>query len=62
MRNAALDKLIWSLIYGGLLLLSLGSFVRRAAVGFGTLLQAIGGTLAAIGAVLILVRASRPPD
>ena len=62
MRNAALDQLIWVLIYGGLLLAALGWFVRRALAGVGSTLITAGLVLAALGALLIWVRSRRPPD
>ena len=60
MSNAALDALVWVLIFGGLLLFSLGLFVP----GNRPLLQALlvgGGAVAAVaGVVLVAVRARRP--
>ena len=61
MSNSTLEKLIWLLIYGGLLLISLGLFVSRQDGAFGGTLIG-GGTLAvAAGAVLIWVRSRREP-
>ena len=62
MRNATLDKLIWVLIYGGLLTLCLGLFMRRGDAGLGWGFVIGGGAVAAVGAALIAVRARRPPD
>jgi hypothetical protein len=62
MSNATLDKLIWVLIYGGLLTLCLGVFVLRADAGPGWGLVIGGGVVAAVGAALVVVRARRPPD
>ena len=62
MPNATLDKLIWVLIYGGLLTLGLGLFVMGGDAGFGWTLIVLGGLTAALGAVLIVVRARRGPD
>jgi drug/metabolite transporter (DMT)-like permease len=62
MRNPTLDKLIWVLIFGGLLFVSLGLFVedRDVALGWGMVL---GGALAtAAGGVLIVVRSRRADD
>ncbi len=56
MNPATVDKLIWLSIFGGLLLLSLGLFVRQtdAALGLGFIV--VGAVLAVAGAVLIWVR------
>ena len=62
MSNRGLEALVWVLIYGGLLLLALGVFVQRQGGGFGWALIGIGGGVAAIGAVLIVVRSRRGPD
>jgi len=62
MRNTTLDKLIWVLIYGGLLTLCLGIFVLRTDAGLGWGLVTGGGVVAAVGAALVVVRARRPPD
>ncbi len=61
MSNDALDKLIWVLIYGGLLALCLGLFVLRTAPGPGWGLVLGGGAVAAVGAALVVVRARRGP-
>lgn len=60
MSSAFLDKLIWILIYGGLLVLGLGLAVREEAAGWGLGLTIGGGVAAAIGFVLIAVRSRRP--
>ncbi len=62
MKNARLEALVWMLIYGGLLLLCLGLFVRPAGGALGWALIVIGGLVAAVGAVLIVVRSRRPED
>jgi len=61
MSNDTLAKLIWILIYGGLLLISLGLFVSRTdGVLGGTLIG--GGALAVVaGAALIWIRSRREP-
>ena len=62
-----IEKWIWPLIYGGLLLLSLGLFVWRRIDGTGTgigmswALVLIGVTGVVAGAVLLVLR-SRLPD
>jgi hypothetical protein len=61
MSNAALEKLVWVLIYGGLLLASLGVFVARTDPVSGWVIVGVGLTAAAVGAVLIWVRSRRKP-
>lgn len=61
MQNTTLEKLIWVLIYGGLLTLGLGLFVMRGDATFGWVLIGLGGAVAAVGALLIVVRARRSP-
>ena len=62
-----IEKWIWPLIYGGLLLLSLGLFVGRRIDGMGTgigmswAMVLIGVTGVVAGAVLLVLR-SRLPD
>jgi drug/metabolite transporter (DMT)-like permease len=60
MSTERLEKLIWVLIYGGLLLLSLGWFVRQGSVLLGALLMIVGAAFSATGAVLVWVRSKRP--
>jgi lipid-A-disaccharide synthase-like uncharacterized protein len=57
--NALIDKAVWVAIYGGLLLLSLGLFVRRQDPAFGSTLLVGGGMLAAIGVLLLWLRSRR---
>ena len=61
MSNSTLEKLIWLLIYGGLLVLCLGLFVSRRDTGLGGTLIALGGAAAALGAFLIWLRSRRGP-
>ena len=59
MSNATLETLSWVLIYGGLLIASLGLFALRGNRAFGGLLI-VGGALAtAAGILLIWVRSRR---
>ena len=51
-----LHKAIWSLIYGGLLLLVLGLFVQKADDVVGWTMVVVGGLMAVLGCVLIYVR------
>ena len=52
-----LHKLIWVLIYGGLLTLVLGIATSRTDGALGWSLAAGGGVAAAVGVALIAVRA-----
>jgi hypothetical protein len=61
MDNATIEKLIWVLIYGGLLVLSLGLFVLRQDGVFGHALIGGGAVAVALGALLIWVRSRRGP-
>jgi preprotein translocase subunit SecY len=56
MKTVTLERLIWVLIYGGLLVLVLGLFVQERVFGFGFSLIVAGGVAAAVGAALIVVR------
>jgi len=62
MKPSSLDTLIWVLIYGGLLLLSLGIFVARSSNGLGAALGVAGGLAALVGVVLIFVRSRMRSD
>ena len=59
---ARLHKIIWSLIFGGLLTVILGIFVGKTDDVVGWTMVAAGGVLAVIGAVLIYVRSKLAPD
>ena len=54
---ARLHRLIWVLIYGGLLTLVLGLMVQRTEPDTGWLMAGGGAAAAALGLVLIFVRA-----
>jgi hypothetical protein len=54
--HARLEKWIWILIYGGLLILILGFIVARQDSTLGWPIAVPGALLAAVGAVLIYVR------
>jgi hypothetical protein len=56
MSTNKLETLTWVLIYGGLLLLCLGIFVRREMPATGWTLVAVGSAIALAGAVLVWVR------
>jgi hypothetical protein len=59
MTTATLDKLIWTLIYGGLLAVALGLSVQRTADAIGWGLVSAGAVAAVTGAVLVFVRSRR---
>lgn len=55
---ARLHKIIWILIYGGLLTLTLGLFVQRSDDATGWFMVVCGGLVAAAGFALIYVRST----
>ena len=57
-----LHKIIWALIYGGLLTLVLGIATARTDAAAGWVLMVGGGVVAAVGVVLIAVRARLKAD
>ena len=57
-----LHKIIWALIYGGLLTLVLGIATERTDASTGWVLMVGGGVVAAVGVVLIAVRARLKTD
>ena len=57
-----LHKIIWALIYGGLLTLVLGISTARTDATTGWVLMVGGGVVAAVGVVLIAVRARLKAD
>ena len=57
-----LQKLIWVLIYGGLPTLVLGIATARTDAATGWVLMVVGGVVAAVGVVLIAVRARLKAD
>ncbi len=59
MSNAALDRLIWVLIYGGLLVACLSLFVARQRSSLAWPMGIVGALVAVIGAILVFVRARR---
>jgi hypothetical protein len=64
MKPARVEALVWVLIYGGLLMLSLGTFVVRQIGDEGmaiAIVLFVAGAFAVIGgAVLVVVRARMP--
>jgi len=59
-RLARLERLIWVLIYGGLLTCVLAYFVENTQGGNATDLYALGILTTSIGIVLIYVRSRTP--
>jgi hypothetical protein len=59
--HATLEKWIWTLIYGGLLILIVGLATARQDSALGWTIAAPGAVLAAIGVVLIYVRSRLSP-
>ncbi len=55
------DKLVWSLVFGGLLILGPGIALQRAGESWGWFVIVAGALAVAAGVVLIWVR-SRMPD
>ena len=62
MHAKRIEKWIWPLIYGGLLLLSLGLFVWRRidGTGMGWALVLIGAAGVVAGSVLVVLRSRLP--
>lgn len=54
---ARIEALVWTLIYGGLFAVALGLATMRDAPAAGWALAIGGGLVAAVGVVLIFVRA-----
>jgi formate hydrogenlyase subunit 3/multisubunit Na+/H+ antiporter MnhD subunit len=57
MSAAAIEKLIWTLVYGGMLLMGLGFALLQGDAPWGWGLVACGGAAALVGVVLVFVRA-----
>lgn len=62
MQAGTLEKLIWILIYGGLLSVGLGLAVQRTDAALGWGIVGVGGVTAVIGALLIVVRSRMKTD
>jgi xanthine/uracil permease len=61
MKPSTIETLIWVLIYGGLLVLSLSFFVSARSDALATALAVCGSVVTVLGAVLVVVR-SRMKD
>jgi len=57
-KMVKLHKIIWALIFGGLLTIVLGIFVGKTDDAIGWLMATAGGVMTAAGAVLIYVRST----
>ncbi len=63
MKPSTTEKLVWILIYGGLLAVGLGiSLQQRGSAALGWTLTVGGGIVAAAGVVLIWVRSKQKDD
>ncbi len=61
-KMVRLHKIIWALIFGGLLIIILGAFVGKAGDSIGWMMIVAGGLMTTAGAVLIYVRSKIPTD
>ena len=61
-RMARLHKIIWTLIYAGLLIIILGLFVQRTDDSIGWMMMAAGGVMTVVGAILIYMRSTMTSD
>ena len=61
MKTSTIETWVWVLIYGGMLLASLGLFVYRSEPALGWLLGSGGGAAAAAGVLLIFLRSRMRP-
>ena len=60
MRTKTIEKWAWLLIYGGLLVLSLGLFLLRSSAGMGWALVLAGAAAAVAGGALVVARSRMP--
>ena len=61
-KMARLHKIIWALIFGGLITIILGIFVGKADDAAGWVMVITGGVLTAAGAALIYMRSKMKTD
>ena len=61
-KTARLHKIIWALIFGGLLTVVMGIFVSKSDDAFGWTMVIAGIAMVAIGAILIYVRSKMKTD
>jgi hypothetical protein len=62
MKTNTVEKLIWVLIYGGLLVLSLSVFVARRTDVIGVLLTLAGAVATVVGVALVWLRSRMNAD
>jgi hypothetical protein len=62
MKTSTVEKLIWVLLYGGLLVLSLSVFVARRTDTLGALLTLAGGVATVVGVALVWLRSRMKAD
>jgi hypothetical protein len=62
MRNAAMEKWAWLLLYSGMLVGALGLFLLRDSPTAGWVLMVVGVLDAAAGVLLIWLRSRRTGD
>ena len=56
MKRATVETWAWVLLYGGLIVFSLGLFVPAEADPLPSIVRSVGGLAAVIGVLLILLR------
>ena len=61
-RMARLHKIIWTLIFGGLLMIILGIFVGKTDDVIGWMMITAGAVMTLVGAILIYVRSTMKSD
>ena len=61
-KMVRLHKIIWALIFGGLIIIILGIFVGKAGDSIGWMMLVAGGLMTTAGTVLIYVRSKMPTD
>jgi hypothetical protein len=60
MDNKTIEKLVWLLIYGGMLVAGLGVWYVEHSLAVGSTLISFGAAAIVAGAVLIWIRSRRP--
>ena len=61
-KMARLHKIIWTLIFAGLLAIILGIFVGKTDDAIGWIMIVAGGVMTVVGAILIYVRSTLTTD
>jgi len=56
MKPSTIETLVWVLLYGGLLILSLSVFIEPGGSGLAVVLRWLGGVAAVAGVLLIVLR------